>query len=75
MTSQEAAGDDNIEPDKRIANKIVNENGGNRYEKVSIQQQLSDSDRCKRIAASKEHRYIDIMNSLPIRRGPFFCRL
>ena len=31
MTSQEAAGDDNIEPDKRIANKIVNENGGNRY--------------------------------------------
>ena len=66
MTSQEAAGDDNIQPDKRIANKTVNGNGRNMFEKVAIQQKLSDSDRCQRIAASKEHsRYI--MNNILIR--------
>ena len=71
MTSQEAAGDDNIQPDKRIANKTVNGNGRNMFEKVAIQQKLSDSDRCQRIAASKEHsRYI--INNILIRRRLLF---
>ena len=55
MTSQEATGDDNIESDKRIINKIVRENGKNKFGKVVMHQKLSDSDRCQRLVF-KEHR-------------------
>ena len=55
MAPQEATGDDNIESDKRIINKIVRANEGRNFGKVVMQQKLSYSDRCQLIAF-KEHR-------------------
>ena len=63
MTSQEAAGDDNIKPDNsnRVINTIVRENGKNTFEKVVMQQGLSDSDNYQQKALTEQRYRISLI--------------